>query len=113
MHVVAAAGAAFIGYASVVLFVSHSFTIAVIHYLPAAVFLLGAFVFVYVRQRNGFLLAGIAGLVLSFVAAAVQQSGMGLHPVYFNHNALFHVIQAFALLLVFLAARGLRGPIAR
>jgi uncharacterized protein DUF6962 len=112
-HVVAAAGAAFVGYASVVLFVSHSFAIAVIHYLPAAVFLLGAFVLAYLRQRNGFLLAGIAGLVLTFVAAAVQQSETSLHPVYFNHNALFHVIQAFALLLIFLAARGLHGPIAR
>jgi hypothetical protein len=112
-HVIAAAAAAFVGYVSVVLLVSHSFTIAVIHYLPAALFLLGAFTLAYLRRRNGFLLAGIAGLALSFVAAAVQQSETSLHPLYFNHNALYHLIQAFALLLIFLAARGLARPIAR
>jgi hypothetical protein len=46
-------------------------------------------------------------VALSFVAAAVQQTETSLHPLYFNHNALYHLIQAFALLLIFLAARGL------
>jgi hypothetical protein len=106
-HVMATAGAVFAGYVAVVLLVSQSFTVAVIHYLPAAAFLLAAFILSYVQRRDRFLLAGIAGVALSFVAAAVQQTATGLHPLYFNHNALYHLIQAFALLLIFLAARGL------
>lgn len=31
------------------------------------------------------------------IAAALQQLGAGLHPEYFNHNALYHAIQALAL----------------
>jgi hypothetical protein len=111
-YVLVAAGAAFVGYVLVVLLVSHSFIIAIINYLPAAAFLLVAFTITYVRRRDHFLLAAIAGLALSFVAAAVQQSGVSLHPIYFNHNALYHLLQAFALLLIFLAARRLIRPIA-
>jgi hypothetical protein len=106
-RVMAAAGAVFAGYVALVLFVSQSFTVAIIHYLPAAAFLLAAFILSYVRRRDRFRLAGIVGLALSFAAAAVQQTETSLHPVYFNHNALYHLIQAFALLLVFWAARGL------
>jgi hypothetical protein len=43
----------------------------------------------------------------AFVAAGIQQGGIGLHPVYFNHNALYHLVQGIALALIFLAARGL------
>jgi hypothetical protein len=50
-------------------------------------------------------LYGVTGLALTFVAAAVQQLRIAIHPVYFNHNALYHVIQAGALLLIFVAAR--------
>jgi len=31
------------------------------------------------------------------VAAAVQQARIALHPNYFNHNALYHLLQAIAL----------------
>lgn len=113
-HVIAAATAVFAGYVAVVLFVDRSFVVAIINYLPAAAFLLAAFAIAYVRRRDTFLLAGIIGLALSFVAAAVQQSQTSLHPLYFNHNALYHLIQAFALVLIFLAARGLlrQSPVA-
>jgi hypothetical protein len=104
-RMMAAAGAVFAGYVAVVLLVSQSFTVAVIHYLPAAAFLLAAFTLSYLQRRDRFLLAGSAGVALSFVAAAVQQTETSLHPLYFNHNALYHLIQAFALLLIFLAAR--------
>jgi predicted Co/Zn/Cd cation transporter (cation efflux family) len=52
-------------------------------------------------------MAGIWGLVLSFIAAAIQQIGIGLHPLYFNHNALYHLIQAIGLFLLFWTARRL------
>jgi hypothetical protein len=31
--------------------------------------------------------------------------GIGIDPVYFNHNALAHSVQAVALALIFLGAR--------
>lgn len=105
------AGSLFVLYVGVVLFVAQSYAVAIIHYLPAAVFLMGAFTVAYRRRPSGFLLAGLWGVALTFLAAAVQQAGIDVHPRYFNHNALYHLIQAIALALIFVAARGLlRAP---
>jgi hypothetical protein len=41
---------------------------------------------------------------ISLFTALVQQLRVALHPVYFNHNALYHVLQAAALFLCFLAS---------
>jgi hypothetical protein len=112
-RVIAFAALLFAAYVVAVLFVSQSFAVAIVHYLPAAAFLLFAFAAAWRRRRSQFLAAGIAGVVLTFVAAAVQHGRIGLHPRYFNHNAFYHLIQAFALLLIFLAARGLLKPAAR
>jgi hypothetical protein len=97
-------------YSLLVLFLTHDFSLAVINYLPAAVFLLIVFFKLYGQKKTPDLLAGVSGLVLTFVAAAVQASGVALHPVYFSHNALYHVIQAVALFLIFRAARSLIQP---
>ena len=45
-------------------------------------------------------------MVLTLVAAVVQQRKISLHPVYFNHNAFYHAIQAVALVLIYVGARG-------
>lgn len=105
--IVRAAMLVFAVYAAVIVFVSHQFVVAIAHYLPAAVFLLVAFVFAYVRQRHPRLLLGALGMALTFVAAGMQQAGIGLHPRYFNHNALYHLVQAAALILIFLAMRSI------
>ena len=97
-----AAAAAFAGYCVVALFVARDFRVAVIFYLPAAVFLLTALGLAYVRVRDRRILAAVSGLGFTFVAAAVQQSGLALHPRYFDHNALYHLIQAVALGLLFI-----------
>jgi hypothetical protein len=110
MRVTAFAGLLFAAHVAVILFVSRSFAVAIVHYLPATIFLLAAFALAYRRRGDVFLLAGIAGLLLTVVASGAQQARIGLHPVYFNHNALYHLIQAFALLLIFWAARGLLKP---
>jgi hypothetical protein len=52
-------------------------------------------------------LAGIAGLVLSFAGAAIQQAEIGLPALGVTHNALYHLVQAVALVLIFWAAVGL------
>ena len=103
----------FVVYGVVVFFVTQEFLAAVLDYLPAAVFLAMAFAAAYKRGRERPVLVGLAGLMLTFVAAGVQQGGLALHPLYFNHNALYHVIQAVALFMIFWGARyfvGTRAP---
>jgi hypothetical protein len=97
------------GYCAIVLWVTQTFAVAVANYLPAAIFLSLAFISAYRRaapqqQRIGL---GFWGLLLTFIGTALQQAEIGLHPRYFNHNALYHLIQAVALFLIFLAARAL------
>ena len=94
-------------YAIVVLFVDDRFGVAIAHYLPPTFFLLFAFAWVASQRPDHRLsmLTGVAGLVLTFIAAFVQQRGVALHPAYFNHNATYHAIQAVALFLIFWAAR--------
>lgn len=100
-----AASAALVAYAIVVIFVNSRFYVAIVMYLPATVFLLAVMTLAYRRTRSSALAWGIVGLALTFVAAAVQQLRVAIHPVYFNHNALYHVIQGISLFLLFLSAR--------
>ena len=93
-------------FAVTIVFVNDSFGVAVAGYLPAAVFVFAGFVNAAVR-RVWWARPGIWGLALSFAAAAIQQLRIALHPVYFNHNALYHLVQAVALALLFAACRGL------
>ena len=92
-------------YAAVILFVSDAFGVAVAGYLPAAIFLFLAFMRSALLRRFNWARLGAWGLALSFAAAAVQQLRIAVHPTYFNHNALYHLIQAVALALVFVASR--------
>lgn len=104
-----AAIAALVAYAVVVLFFDQRFVVAIGAYLPATVFLLVVLVGLYVTRRSRPLLVAIGGLLLTFVAAAVQQLRIFVHPVYFNHNALYHVIQAVALVMIYAGARYVAG----
>ena len=91
------------------LFVTQQFRAAVVFYLPAVVFLLVALSVAYAHARERGILVAIAGLGLMFIAAAVQQARIALHATYFNHNALYHLIQAMALWLLFLGLRRLHA----
>jgi hypothetical protein len=99
-----AAGVAFVVYALVVVFVSDAFFIAIANYLPSTLFLIVAFFVAYRLTPSTPLALGLGGLLLTLVAAAVQQGGIALHPKYFNHNALYHLLQAIALFLIFKGA---------
>lgn len=92
-------------YTGIVVFVSSAFVVAIAMYLPATVFLLLAMAARYATTRDRAIGIGVAGLVLTFAAAAIQQLRVGLHPVYFNHNALYHLVQFVALWMIFVAAR--------
>jgi hypothetical protein len=95
---------AFIIYGMIVLALSNSFLVAVIFYLPATLFLLTAFLIQGTRQPGLAHRWGAAGLTLLLVAAVVQQSQTSIHPVHFDHNAVFHLIQGTGLAFIFLAA---------
>lgn len=100
----------------VVMFFRDEFFIAVIAYLPATLFLLIGLIAAYRSRRLPALRWGIAGLGLTFLAAAVQRLNIGIHPRYFDHNALYHVIQGAGLWMIFLGARCIssaRPPIRR
>jgi Family of unknown function (DUF6962) len=97
----------FLAYAATVLFVSQEFWIAIVNYLPPTLFLLIVFYELHRHMKIRELQVGTIGWVLTFVAAAVQQGRIALDPVYFNHNSLYHVIQAIALFLIFWGARWL------
>lgn len=45
----------------------------------------------------------VAGILVSFLGALVQQSGLTLHPS-FNHNDLYHVIQMAGMALLYRGA---------
>jgi hypothetical protein len=101
-----AAAVGYLAYAAVVLLGSRDFRVAVVNYLPATVALLVAFGVGWWRHGARPLLYGVGGLLVTFLAAGLQQAGVGLHPVYASHNAVYHVIQGGALLLIYQAARG-------
>jgi hypothetical protein len=99
-----------VAYAAFVLAIDQHFWIAVANYAPSVVFLAVSFLVAYLRQRQGPILAGLVGMVLTMAAAIVQRLRIALHPAWFNHNALYHVIQMTAFVLVFLAGRHLMAP---
>ncbi len=104
-----ALGVAFLAYAALVLGGRQDFGLVIAFYLPAAVFLFGVLGLRWLRRRDRAAGLGLAGLGLTFVASAVQRAHIGIHPRFFNHNALYHLIQAVGLLLLFLCARALIG----
>lgn len=60
---------------------------------------------IVLRPWRGPMLAGVA---LSVLAAVVQQAQWGLSR-HFNHNDVFHLIQAFALVAFYQAGKALAG----
>jgi hypothetical protein len=97
-------------YSPIALLVTQEFWIALTIYLPAALLLLAGFVTVFQRDGDRYGRIGASGSLLSLVSSLIQFLGIGIDPVYFNHNALAHVVQGAALFLIFLAVRHLTGP---
>jgi len=94
-------------YAAVILGLDDSFWVAVTNYLPTTAFLMVAFVAAYRATQDRNVAIGVTGLASTVVAAAIQQFRVALHPVYFNHNALYHLVQTAALFMIFWSARSL------
>jgi len=97
-------------YSTGALLFTQEFWITFTIYVPAALLLLAGFCRAVWCDGHRFLLLGVASSLLSFTSCFVQFMRIGIHPVYFNHNALAHVIQAVALVLLFFAIRYAAGP---
>jgi uncharacterized protein DUF6962 len=76
--------------------------------LPAGLLVLGFLVHWWLAGRSTAVALGVVGVLLSIAGAVLQQARLGIHPAWFNHNDLYHVVQAGALGLVYLAGRKLR-----
>ncbi len=105
VHINRVASAVFLAYIVIVLFIRRDFLIAILDYLPALLFIGGAFLLAHLRQKKPAFLIGFLGVCTMLFAAAAQQAKVGIDSRYFDHNALYHVLQAIALFMVFLAAR--------
>jgi hypothetical protein len=100
------------GFAGVVLLVDESFTSIVRFYLPALLLFLVASALQAVRRTSGWALI-TTGLLLSAGAALLQQARVALHPDFFDHNAVYHVLQSIALVFLYFGFRGLPEPTGR
>ena len=61
-----------------------------------------------IRGRNpGWTLIGL-GLIISVGAALLQQGKVSIHPLYFDHNAVYHVVQTVAIVFLYFGFR--RAP---
>jgi hypothetical protein len=105
--VIVVAVAQLVIYSLVILLGSRTFLVGLIETMPAVLFLLVALVYAYVRKPHSSLLVAAGGLALSVAASVLQQAGVGIHELYFNHNAVYHVLLAISVLLLFLGGRQL------
>jgi hypothetical protein len=75
-----------------------AYRVAITWYLPAAGFLAGALAKRLRDARDRSAAAhGLAAVALSGIAAVAQQKRIGIHPRYFDHNAVYHVIEAISI----------------
>ena len=105
--VILAAVLMFAVYVAIVVTWNNTFRIAVINYIVGLLFLATALLRLYAGNRRRAALIGFVGLLLTVAASAAQQAHIAIHPHYFNHNALYHLLEAIALLLLYLSARSL------
>jgi hypothetical protein len=89
-------------FAAVVLLLDDSFTSIVRFYVPTLILLLLAAARQAVRSQSAGWRLILSGLLLSSAAAVLQQARVVLHPVYFDHNAVYHVVQTIAVVFLYL-----------
>ncbi len=92
-------------FATVSLLLDHSFSSIVYFYLPALLLLLAATGRQAIRSRSAGWTLIVTGLLMSAGAAMLQQARLAIHPVYFDHNAVYHVVQSIAVLFLYFGWR--------
>ncbi len=94
--------ASFILYSAFVLFYSDDFALALAYYVPITLlFLFGCIG----NRRERFASFGFLYVGLTVAAAVVQHLQLGLHPVYCNHNVVYHLVQGAANYYLHLTGR--------
>jgi uncharacterized protein DUF6962 len=101
------------GFGGVVLLVDESFTSIVRFYVPALVLFLIGSGWQAISGRGGGWSSIAAGLLISAGAALLQQAEVAIHPDYFDHNAVYHVLQSIALVFLYLGFRRIPEPAGR
>ena len=100
-------------YGAVVLGGQRNFAVAIAGYLPANLFLFGAFAQRLVQRGERAARTALAGIALTLLASVVQQLRIGVHPRYCDHNALYHLLMGVALPLFCGGVRGVGLALAR
>lgn len=90
-------------YVGVVLFENQKFMIALALYLPAAVLLMIGFAVELRRRTDSFAMDGLIAMALTLVAGLLQYLRVDFHPVFFNHNAVYHLFQGIAVYFLYRA----------
>ena len=106
-EILGVATALFAAYAGVVLFVTDVFAVAIAHYALGAAFLLVVLLHVSIRSRARAPLVGALGIVMLAAGSVVQWRRVGLPSLSLTHNAVYHLVEMVALLLLYASARGL------
>lgn len=106
-RVITAGRILFTAYAAVVLFVTDAFAIAIVHYAPAAVFLFGVLLHAWRRSRARAALAGLLGLLALAAGSLAQAARLAIPLMHLTHNAVYHLFEMLALVLLYRAARWL------
>jgi hypothetical protein len=76
------------------------YAFVLLDYGSAQIAILVLAAFAWQRERAACAPSLVAGIVVSAIGAAVQQSNFAPHPN-FNHNDLYHVIQMLGLYLLY------------
>jgi uncharacterized protein DUF6962 len=97
-------------FAVVVMLLDDSFTSIVRFYVPTLVLLLLATLRQSLRSQSVGWRLILTGLLLSAGAAGLQQARVALHPVYFDHNAVYHLVQSVAVIFLYLGWRRAPDP---
>lgn len=98
--------AAYIVYCLFIILINNEFMIAIAFYLPASACMLLALLRVFFTNQQRFIFLGVSGMVLTFIAAIIQQLGISIYPVWLDHNVIYHLLMAIAIMLLFYTARG-------
>ncbi|MSU55928.1 MAG: hypothetical protein EXS51_01270 [Candidatus Taylorbacteria bacterium] len=89
----------------VIFFINYQFKTIILFYAPPMIVLALVSLVKFLRDHNLAWIGVFTGVILSFVAATIQYLQIGIHPVYFNFNAVYHVIQGISLAIIFLSFR--------
>ena len=109
--VVVAVTAAFLVYAYVVVHIDYSFRVSAIASAAPVLALLVLMLVHSVRDGHRNATLASAAIVLMLAAAVLQQLHVGLHPVWFNHNALYHLLEGIGFAGLFVALRAARSEV--